>query len=558
MRGVGFGLAVCLVLGLVAPARAEASTADLIRQLDGLVASFPGGAGIWVSDPNVPTPLFTHDPDEQVIAASLYKLGVLAEAERRVDAGQLHYNDQVVIQPEDVTADGSFEEAGTQLTLDEALEAMITISDNGAALALWHILGGANVDVTLQKAGIGDFHVALDESEDHWATPRAIGMFFTLLARRQLISPAASDRMLARLERQQINNRLPAQLPAGVVVAHKTGNLVGATHDAGIIFTKSGPRVVVAMTWDALDEDADNFISSVGASVYSAILEPSANARYQVAKNAIAAEVGTQSRVIVPITNVGTRAWTASGPGSIGLIWELRNSQGQLLTSSAQPQTLPALLPNQTQNVSIDVAVPKQPGTYTVTIGLTDASGNALAPSGAATAKFTVRAHQPYVVTAQIGMPRQLHRSEASLLVVNYAAIAGATDRPLSIGWRVIDPRTNRTVEQGSSPVGALKAGATGTFFVSFLAPNVLGIYRLTYELSDGSAVLSEPVSTTVEIQGPRTYPDDEGGRPIPTSQSTTPTPSPRFEFPTITIPKPSLPITLPLRGKSPSPSPAP
>ena len=559
MRGVGFGLAVCLVLGLVAPARAEASTADLIRQLDGLVASFPGGAGIWVSDPNVPTPLFTHDPDEQVIAASLYKLGVLAEAERRVDAGQLHYNDQVVIQPEDVTADGSFEEAGTQLTLDEALEAMITISDNGAALALWHILGGANVDVTLQKAGIGDFHVALDESEDHWATPRAIGMFFTLLARRQLISPAASDRMLARLERQQINNRLPAQLPAGVVVAHKTGNLVGATHDAGIIYTKSGPRVVVAMTWDALDEDADNFISSVGASVYSAILEPSANARYQVAKNAIAAEVGTQSRVIVPITNVGTRAWTASGPGSIGLIWELRNSQGQLLTSSAQPQTLPALLPNQTQNVSIDVAVPKQPGTYTVTIGLTDASGNALAPSGAATAKFTVRAHQPYVVTAQIGMPRQLHRSEASLLVVNYAAIAGATDRPLSIGWRVIDPRTNHTVEQGSSPVGALKAGANGTFFVSFLAPNVLGIYRLTYELSDGSAVLSEPVSTTVEIQGPRTYPDDEGGRPIPTSQSrTTPTPSPRFGFPTITIPKPSLPITLPLRGKSPSPSPAP
>ena len=558
MRGVGFGLAVCLVLGLVAPARAEASTADLIRQLDGLVASFPGGAGIWVSDPNVPTPLFTHDPDEQVIAASLYKLGVLAEAERRVDAGQLHYNDQVVIQPEDVTADGSFEEAGTQLTLDEALEAMITISDNGAALALWHILGGANVDVTLQKAGIGDFHVALDESEDHWATPRAIGMFFTLLARRQLISPAASDRMLARLERQQINNRLPAQLPAGVVVAHKTGNLVGATHDAGIIYTKSGPRVVVAMTWDALDEDADNFISSVGASVYSAILEPSANARYQVAKNAIAVDVGTQSRVIVPITNVGTRAWTASGPGSVGLIWELRNSQGQLLTSSAQPQTLPALLPNQTQNVSIDVAVPKQPGTYTVTIGLTDASGNALAPSGAATAKFTVRAHQPYVVTAQIGMPRQLHRSEASLLVVNYAAIAGATDRPLSIGWRVIDPRTNHTVEQGSSPVGALKAGANGTFFVSFLAPNVLGIYRLTYELSDGSAVLSEPVSTTVEIQGPRTYPDDEGGRPIPTSQSTTPTPSPRFEFPTITIPKPSLPITLPLRGKSPSPSPAP
>src|SRR2546422_1546935 len=416
MRWIGFTLGVCLVFGLIAPAQAAASTADLIRQLDGLVASFPGGAGVWVSDPNVARPLFTHDPDEQVIAASLYKLGVLAEAERRVEAGQLHYSDPVVIQPEDITADGSFEEAGTQLTLDEALEAMITISDNGSALALWHILGGANIDATLQKAGIADFHIAFDQTEDHWATPRAVGTFFTLLAKRQLISPAASDRMLARLARQQINNRLPAQLPKGVVVAHKTGNLAGVTHDAGIIYTKSGPRIVVAMTWDALDEDADNFISSVGASVYSAILEPSANARYQVAKGAIAADVGTQSRVIVPITNVGTRAWTASGPGSVGLIWELRNSQSQLLTSSPRPQTLPALQPNQTQNVSIDVTIPKQPGTYTVTIGLTDASGNALAPAGAATATFTLRAPQPHLLTAQIGMPPPLHRDEASPL----------------------------------------------------------------------------------------------------------------------------------------------
>src|SRR5438309_11435308 len=227
VRRVGLALAVCLVMALSSAAPARASTAELVRQLDGLIGSFPGGAGIWVADPNIATPLYAHDPDEQVIAASLYKLGVLAEAERRVDAGQLHYSDEVVIQPEDITADGSFEEAGTQLTLDEALEAMITISDNGAALALWHILGGGNIDATLQKARITDFHVALDESEDHWATPRAVGMFFTLLAKRQLISPAASDRMLARLERQQIHNRLPAQLPAGVVVAHKPRKPLG-------------------------------------------------------------------------------------------------------------------------------------------------------------------------------------------------------------------------------------------------------------------------------------------------------------------------------------------
>src|SRR5947208_14414693 len=309
MRPLGLLVAGCVLVGVVlAPGPAGASTAELVQQIDGLVRTFPGGSGIWIGDPLSPSPLYTRNADTEVIAASLYKLGILAEAERRVDAGELHYNDTITIEPEDITTDGSFEYAGTELTLDEALEAMITVSDNGAALALWHVLGGANIDATLEKAGISNFHVALDDTEDNWATPHAIGTFFTLLAKRQLISPAASDRMLARLERQQINDRLPAQLPGAVVVAHKTGNLPSVTHDAGLILTKPGPCVVVAMTWDALDEDAANFISSIGSLVYSSNLEPAANARYQVSKTAIAVDVGTETRVVVPITNIGTTA----------------------------------------------------------------------------------------------------------------------------------------------------------------------------------------------------------------------------------------------------------
>jgi beta-lactamase class A len=556
VRTVGLILAVSLVMAVSSPAPARASTAELVHQLDSLISSFPGGAGIWIGDPTVTTPLFTHDPDDQVIAASLYKLGVLAEAERRVDAGDLHYGDAITIQPEDITLDGSFEDAGAQLTLDEALEAMITISDNGSALALWRILGGANIDATLEKAGIKNFHVALDDTEDNWVTPRAIGTFFTLLAKRQLISAAASDRMLSRLERQQINDRLPAQLPPNVIVAHKTGNLTSVTHDAGIIFTKTGPRVVVALTWDALDEDAANFISSVGSLVYSANLQPAANARYQVSKSAIAVDVGTDTRIMVPITNIGTRAWTSTGAGAVGLVWDLHNAQGALLMRAPRPLPLPALLPNQTQNVGIPMPVPQEPGTYTVTIGLADATGTALAPAGAATATFSLRAHQPYLLTAQIAMPRTLHRGEASLVVVNYSGFSAETDRPLFIGWRLVDPRTNRTVQQGSSPVATFKTGVSGTFFAPFVAPSVLGTYRLTYELRDGTVSVSEPANATVEIAGPRTYPDE--GLPAPSSElGMAPSPTRQFEFPTITIPKPSIDIPF-LRGRSPRPSPAP
>jgi hypothetical protein len=337
------------------------------------------------------------------------------------------------------------------------------------------------------------------------------------------------------------------------VIAHKTGNLTGITHDAGIIYTKTGPRVVVAMTWNAFEEDATNLISSIGALVYSANLTPAANARYQVSKTAIAVDTGSESRLTVPITNIGARAWTPTSAGTVGLIWELRNGQGAVLTKSANPQPLPALEPNQTQNIGIPISVPQQPGTYTVTIGLSDENGAALAPAGAATATFSLRAHMPYLLTAQIGMPHTLHRGEASLLIVKYGALAGANDRALSVGWRLIDPRNNRIVQQGSSPVGTFKAGVSGTFFVPFVAPSALGTYKLFYDLRDGTVSVSEPTITMVEILGPRTYPDA-----VPAFSfelGTVPSPSPRFRFPTITIPKPSFDIPF-LRGGSPSPSP--
>jgi hypothetical protein len=57
---------------------------------------------------------------------------------------------------------------------------------------------------------------------------------------------------------------------------------------------------------------------------------------------------------------------------------------------------------------------------------------------------------------------------------------------------------------------------------------------------------VSEPATSTVEITGPRTYPDE--GLPAPSSAVGV-APAPRFEFPTITIPKPSIDIAF-LRGK--------
>ena len=258
---------------LPALARATPFSADVVHRLDALVAAFPGRAGIWIADPVSSAPLYSQAADTAVVSASLYKLGVLLEAERRVDRGELHYEDPITIQSNDINDDGSMYDAGTVLTLEDALEAMITVSDNGAALAVWHLLGGVAIDATVVRAGIPDFHVSIDRLGNTVASPRGVGTFFAKLARKELISVQASERMIARLERQQINDRLQALLPDTVVIAHKTGNLPGLTHDAGIVFTPAGPRIVIVMT-SASYQGANAFIAGIASVVYNASLTP--------------------------------------------------------------------------------------------------------------------------------------------------------------------------------------------------------------------------------------------------------------------------------------------
>src|SRR5207302_9756032 len=96
------------------------------------------------------------------------------------------------------------------------------------------------------------------------------------VARGEDVNEAAGQPMLDLLGAQQHNDRLPAPLPLSVRVAHKTGELPGLRHDAGIVFAPSGMYVLVAMVDDAPGEsEARAAIVDISRSVYSA-LEPAA------------------------------------------------------------------------------------------------------------------------------------------------------------------------------------------------------------------------------------------------------------------------------------------
>jgi hypothetical protein len=81
--------------------------------------------------------------------------------------------------------------------------------------------------------------------------------------------------MLELLQKQQHNDRLPVPLPLTVHVAHKTGELPGLRHDAGVVFAPSGTYVVVVMVSNAPSEsDARATIVDLSDTIYRTLEAP--------------------------------------------------------------------------------------------------------------------------------------------------------------------------------------------------------------------------------------------------------------------------------------------
>lgn len=237
----------------------------LARRLDARTTEFQGRAGIVVLDPRRGKVLYEHDADAVAPAASLYKLAVLVEAQRRIEARLLGPGDAVELANEDF-AEGELFSLPEEVTVETAVEAMISRSSNATASALLRAFGRDAVVATARRYGVQPLEF---RPEGSFTSPRAMATLFSALAKGELVSPAASERMIALLEHQAIADRIRAALPPGARVANKTGNLDLVTHDAGIIYGSGGaPLVLVAMTWEGDEASAIALIRQLAAFTY--------------------------------------------------------------------------------------------------------------------------------------------------------------------------------------------------------------------------------------------------------------------------------------------------
>lgn len=213
-----------------------------------------GGSGVLVKN-LVTGESWSRGADTPVNAASVIKIPVMIEAFRAAQAGELSLQETHRLQDaERLPSCGTLRmmHAGVEVTLMDLVHLMITVSDNTATNILIRRLGMERINATLRALGcertvlrrlLFDGEAAARGLTNH-ITARETGMLLEGLWRGEIVSPEASAAMMEILLDQRLNGKLPFYLhPAGVRIAHKTGEDSGVTHDVGVVMTRE-PMVV--------------------------------------------------------------------------------------------------------------------------------------------------------------------------------------------------------------------------------------------------------------------------------------------------------------------------
>lgn len=190
--------------------------------------------------------------NEPMMAASVIKLFILAEAYRQMADGRLDKNRLVTIHKKDcVPSCGAltYMHDGLQVTVEDLYTLMIILSDNTATNYMIDILGEEAINEGIRSLGFTATRLnrrMYDEEKSargiqNYITAAEVGELLTRMARGTLVSEAASADMVRILADQRLNGKIPFYIhaiPNHARIAHKTGEDTKITHDVGVIFTR--------------------------------------------------------------------------------------------------------------------------------------------------------------------------------------------------------------------------------------------------------------------------------------------------------------------------------
>lgn len=226
---------------------------------------------------------FAINAKQKFHAASMIKVPLLFEALKQVQQGKVSLEKRYLLQTaEKVGGAGVLQllDEGLNLTLQDLLFLMITVSDNTATNIIYDIVGKENVNQSIQQLGLKNTYLArklmrYQQGGFSYTTAWDLGKLFEEIYKGSVLKTDLKNLALTILKKQQFNDCLSRDLEfcgncqtlvGGQSIclkcgakpndtelvrgdfAHKTGQIIGHIHDGGIMEYAGHYAVIVLLT----------------------------------------------------------------------------------------------------------------------------------------------------------------------------------------------------------------------------------------------------------------------------------------------------------------------
>jgi beta-lactamase class A len=229
--------------------------------------------------------------DDVFHAASTMKIPVMIELFHQVREGKLKLDEPLIVKnefhslvdgsiftldPADDSETDLYKAVGQTRTLSQLCELMITVSSNLATNLLVERLGVDNIRATVHALhadgmsvlrGVED-NKAYEKGMNNTTTARGLLVLLEAIAKGQAVDPDSSRQMVEILARQKFNEAIPAGLPSGTRVAHKTGELPKVHHDAAIVYASRPFVLVILVRGLAESKDSAALMADITRRIY--------------------------------------------------------------------------------------------------------------------------------------------------------------------------------------------------------------------------------------------------------------------------------------------------
>jgi len=234
---------------------------------------------------------------ERFHAASTMKTPVMIELYKQANEGKFSLDEPVLVKTEfssivdgstyemDISDDSEgtlYDKVGSMVPMNELIYEMITKSSNLATNILIELVDAKKVTLSMRDLGAPDIEVlrgvedikAYEKGLSNTTTAYDLMKIYEAIGKEEIISSEVCDEMLDILLDQNFNSVIPALLPEGVKVAHKTGSITGVQHDSGIVILPNGHQYVLVLLSKDLDDRKQGIetLSRISEMVYKFVV----------------------------------------------------------------------------------------------------------------------------------------------------------------------------------------------------------------------------------------------------------------------------------------------